>query len=139
MSTAALTFTISRECSRSSISSCGCSAHPEDPPTDNFKWGGCGDNFQYASQFSKQFDAKKKPKPAKRTAIKKLKYSNYQNDQPPIQRQNTNDDANDVSLEQNTSLLEEVHNHNGDIGRNVSTSHLSTFIRRLNPQPATDA
>ncbi|XP_065214225.1 protein Wnt-11-like [Planococcus citri] len=126
MSTAALTYTVSRGCSQASISSCTCSDHPDEPPHGNFKWGGCGDNVDWASQFSRQFDNKKNPKRVKRVVSKPQKRLNEQNQQR--RDRGTNDDGNEV-LDQNTDLLNEVHNHNGEMGRKLVSESLTTHCK----------
>lgn len=94
---------------------CSCSSHPDEPPNGNFKWGGCGDNIQWGSRFSKQFvDSKKKPN-EKRKNGKTFKH----NDNRDLDKdKSANDDENDV-LDQSASLLAQINNHNGEIGRKV--------------------
>lgn len=68
MSAAALTWSVARACSAGSLPACSCAAPPRAPPRPprqaqvtpaephtRFKWGGCGDNFQWAERFAKQF------------------------------------------------------------------------------------
>ncbi|KDR22144.1 Protein Wnt-11 [Zootermopsis nevadensis] len=55
LSSAAVTYTIARACSSGALFHCSCASPPRDPPNGNFKWGGCGDNVRWGSQFGKQF------------------------------------------------------------------------------------
>nr|XP_021183712.2 protein Wnt-11b-2 isoform X1 [Helicoverpa armigera] len=68
MSAAALTWSVARACAAGSLPACSCAAPPRAPPRPprqaqitpaephaRFKWGGCGDNFQWAERFAKQF------------------------------------------------------------------------------------
>ncbi|KAF9415202.1 hypothetical protein HW555_007078 [Spodoptera exigua] len=93
MSAAALTWSVARACAAGSLPACSCAAPPRAPPRPprqaqitpsephaRFKWGGCGDNFQWAERFAKQFlDAHEidvregKPAPANTSAPPKTK------------------------------------------------------------------
>ncbi|CAH0600312.1 unnamed protein product [Chrysodeixis includens] len=68
MSAAALAWSIARACAAGSLPACSCAAPPRAPPRPprqaqvtpaephaRFKWGGCGDNYQWAERFAKQF------------------------------------------------------------------------------------
>ncbi|GFG33089.1 hypothetical protein Cfor_12113 [Coptotermes formosanus] len=55
LSSAAVAYTIARACSAGTLFHCSCASPPRDPPNGNFKWGGCGDNVRWGSQFGKQF------------------------------------------------------------------------------------
>ncbi|XP_028028398.1 protein Wnt-11b-like [Bombyx mandarina] len=68
MSAAALAWSLARACAAGSLPACSCASPPRAPPRPprqaqlspaepyaRFKWGGCGDNFQWAERFSKQF------------------------------------------------------------------------------------
>ncbi|XP_045503585.1 protein Wnt-11-like [Colias croceus] len=66
MSAAALSWTVARACASGALAACSCAAPPRAPPRPprqaappephaRFKWGGCGDNFQWAERFAKQF------------------------------------------------------------------------------------
>ncbi|XP_050673413.1 protein Wnt-11b-like isoform X2 [Leptidea sinapis] len=68
MSAAALSWKIARACASGALAACSCAAPPRAPPRPprnaapapsepqaRFKWGGCGDNFQWAERFAKQF------------------------------------------------------------------------------------
>lgn len=68
MSAAALAWSVARACAAGSLAACSCAAPPRAPPRPprqaqvtpaephaHFKWGGCGDNFQWAERFAKQF------------------------------------------------------------------------------------
>lgn len=64
MSAAALTWSVARACAAGSLPACSCAAPPRAPPRPprqaqitpaephaRFKWGGCGDNFQWAERY----------------------------------------------------------------------------------------
>ncbi|XP_032519383.2 protein Wnt-11b-2-like isoform X1 [Danaus plexippus] len=66
MSAAALSWSVARACAAGALAACSCAAPPRAPPRPprqaaptephaRFKWGGCGDNFQWAERFAKQF------------------------------------------------------------------------------------
>ncbi|XP_039765944.1 protein Wnt-11b-2-like [Pararge aegeria] len=66
MSAAALSWSVARACASGALAACSCAAPPRAPPRPprqavpsephaRFKWGGCGDNFQWAERFAKQF------------------------------------------------------------------------------------
>ncbi|CAG9782914.1 unnamed protein product [Diatraea saccharalis] len=68
MSAAALVWSVARACAAGSLPACSCAAPPRAPPRPprqaqltpaephaRFKWGGCGDNYQWAERFAKQF------------------------------------------------------------------------------------
>ncbi|KAM3966759.1 protein Wnt-11b-2 [Aphomia sociella] len=68
MSAAALAWSVARACAAGALPACSCAAPPRAPPRPprqaqvtpaephaRFKWGGCGDNFQWAQRFAKQF------------------------------------------------------------------------------------
>lgn len=63
MSAAALTWSVARACAAGSLAACSCAAPPRAPPRPprqaqmspaepsvRFKWGGCGDNYQWAER-----------------------------------------------------------------------------------------
>ncbi|XP_068628539.1 protein Wnt-11b-2-like [Battus philenor] len=66
LSAAALSWSVARACAAGALAACSCAAPPRAPPRPprhaaptephtHFKWGGCGDNFQWAERFAKQF------------------------------------------------------------------------------------
>ncbi|XP_041973986.1 protein Wnt-11b-like [Aricia agestis] len=66
VSAAALAWSVARACASGALAACSCAAPPRAPPRPprqaaptephaRFKWGGCGDNFQWAERFAKQF------------------------------------------------------------------------------------
>jgi len=55
LSSAAVAYTIARACSAGTLFHCSCASPPRDPPNGNFKWGGCGDNVRWGTQFGKKF------------------------------------------------------------------------------------
>ena len=47
---------MARNCMKGDLPSCGCSLEQRPQSLEKkYKWGGCGDNIKYASQFSKTF------------------------------------------------------------------------------------
>ncbi|XP_022912686.2 protein Wnt-11b-1-like [Onthophagus taurus] len=55
ISAASLTFTMAKACASGSLHHCTCANPPKEPPGENFKWGGCGDNIRWGSNFAKKF------------------------------------------------------------------------------------
>ncbi|XP_014360376.2 protein Wnt-11b-2 [Papilio machaon] len=66
ISAAALSWTMARACAAGTLAACSCATPPRAPPRPprhaappephaSFKWGGCGDNLQWAERFAKQF------------------------------------------------------------------------------------
>lgn len=110
LSAAALTYTIARGCASSSTFNCSCSPHPGDPPNGNFKWGGCGDNVQWGSKFSRRFiDTHRKHSEKFRNS----KYYDFTNTDV-----NEDDDHDDINYNKNLSYY--IRRHNNEIGRKVS-------------------
>lgn len=50
-----MTYSMARACASGALFHCTCATPPHDPPSGNFKWGGCGDNVRWGAQFAKQF------------------------------------------------------------------------------------
>lgn len=61
MSAAALAWSVARACAAGALAACSCAAPPRAPPRPprqavtpepqaRFKWGGCGDNYQWAER-----------------------------------------------------------------------------------------
>lgn len=55
ISSAALTYTMARACASGALYHCTCASKPNEPPSGNFQWGGCGDNLKWATHFAKRF------------------------------------------------------------------------------------
>ncbi|CAJ0574524.1 unnamed protein product, partial [Mesorhabditis spiculigera] len=60
---------IGRRCKKGELSSCGCSSDTKPKEmADDFSWGGCGDNVEYGSRFSRDFiDVREKEESVKRS------------------------------------------------------------------------
>lgn len=119
LSAAALTYTIARGCASSSTFNCSCSPHPGDPPNGNFKWGGCGDNVQWGSKFSRRFiDTHHKQSEKFRNS----KYYDFTNTDV-----NEDDDHDDINYNKNLSYY--IRRHNNEIGRKVVVDSLITHCK----------
>ncbi|CAG9768970.1 unnamed protein product [Ceutorhynchus assimilis] len=109
ISSAALTYTLARACSNGNLHQCTCAGRPNSPNSDNFQWGGCGDNVRWASQFAKRFiDNVEKHALVKKDKTKRSK---------------------DVAKEESKILKDEaafINLHNNKVGRKVITSSLRT-------------
>ncbi len=55
LSAAVLVQTVSRACSQGVSQRCGCSQMPNEAPGIDFQWGGCGDDVNFAVEFSRSF------------------------------------------------------------------------------------
>ena len=55
ISSAALVHSIARACSVGVTTKCSCGSLPNEPPTGDYKWGGCGDDLRFGLYFSEQF------------------------------------------------------------------------------------
>jgi len=104
LSSAALTYTMTRDCASGMLPSCGCGTHPED--TDGtFKWSGCDDNVRWGAKFARQFVKNENP----------LASDEYNGDGDDDLSANANEDA--VRREQRAMSI--VDEHNYKIGRKV--------------------
>lgn len=86
MSAAALAWSIARACAAGSLAACSCAAPPRAPPRPprqaqvtpaephaRFKWGGCGDNYQWAERFDQYAFIPEVPKDIKTDFVSKLR------------------------------------------------------------------
>lgn len=66
ISSASLMHSIARACSVGITTKCSCGALPNEAPTGEYKWGGCGDDVDYGLRFSEQFTSYHSYKNSKR-------------------------------------------------------------------------
>uniref|UniRef100_A0A2S2QYY9 Protein Wnt n=1 Tax=Sipha flava TaxID=143950 RepID=A0A2S2QYY9_9HEMI len=119
LSSAALTYTMTRDCASGALSSCGCGTHPDE--TDGtFKWSGCDDNVRWGAKFARQFVR------TERTAAGEYDGGGGGGDaDTPQQLANANDEA--VTREQRAMTI--VDEHNYKIGRKVVISSATTHCK----------
>lgn len=56
ISSAGITYSVTRACSKGELSKCGCDKRaPRWQPAEGFEWGGCSDNVRYGARFAKKF------------------------------------------------------------------------------------
>ncbi|KAL4220372.1 Protein Wnt-11 [Mactra antiquata] len=55
IASATLIHSVARACSIGATNECTCGAFPLKAPSDDFKWGGCGDNVDYGLRFTELF------------------------------------------------------------------------------------
>ncbi|XP_023240364.1 protein Wnt-11b-like [Centruroides sculpturatus] len=55
LASAGLVHSLARACSAGALSGCGCGPLPREPPSGDFRWGGCGDDLRYGLQLARQF------------------------------------------------------------------------------------
>ncbi|VVC24564.1 Wnt,Wnt protein, conserved site [Cinara cedri] len=126
LSSAALTYTMTRDCASGMLPSCGCGTHPDD--TDGtFKWSGCDDNVRWGAKFARQF-VKSENRPPRSAAVKRLaaaagdgEYGGDVIDMPA----NVNDEA--VLSEQRAMAIVDEHNYR--IGRKIVMSSMKTHCK----------
>lgn len=120
LSSAALTYTMTRDCASGMLPSCGCGTHPED--TDGtFKWSGCDDNVRWGAKFARQFVKNGNPS----AAMSSGEYSGDDDDDVDDLSANANEDA--VLREQRAMSI--VDEHNYKIGRKVVMSSVKTHCK----------
>lgn len=86
MSAAALAWSIARACAAGSLAACSCAAPPRAPPRPprqaqvtpaephaRFKWGGCGDNYQWAERFDQYVFSREVTKDIETVVVPKLR------------------------------------------------------------------
>lgn len=120
LGSAALAYTMTRDCASGTLLSCGCGTHP-DGTDGTFKWSGCDDNVRWGVQFARQF-VKPQSTATKRRSAKRLTAASvrpaavdYGGD-ADLPAANVNDDA--AVREQ--MAVSAVDQHNYRIGREVS-------------------
>ena len=67
-----------RSCSLGVSTRCGCGRLPNEPPADDFRWGGCGDDVNFGFSFSKTFLEQKPPRHGKISRVSYLKAHNQE-------------------------------------------------------------
>ena len=56
ITSSALVHTVARACSRGAIDGCTCAVSSNEATNrDSWRWGGCGDNIEYAAKFTRKF------------------------------------------------------------------------------------
>ncbi|XP_067928150.1 protein Wnt-1-like [Watersipora subatra] len=55
ITSAGVAHAVGRACSEGRIHTCSCDYRMEQPTGEDWKWGGCSDNFKFGYKFSKQF------------------------------------------------------------------------------------
>ena len=56
LTSASLTHSFARACALGLLQRCTCDTSRKPKlPNDQWKWGGCGDNFQFGQKFTKKF------------------------------------------------------------------------------------
>lgn len=116
LSSAALAYTMTRDCASGMLSSCGCGTHP-DSTDGTFKWSGCDDNVRWGTKFARQFVRSETPLQETTSVKRSLETNEYSDVELPA---NVNDEA--VMREQRAMSI--VDEHNYKIGRKVSKTVL---------------
>ncbi|GJQ84858.1 hypothetical protein Trydic_g479 [Trypoxylus dichotomus] len=112
VSAASLTYTMARACANGALHHCTCASPPKEAPGENFKWGGCGDNIRWGTNFAKRFvDTVEK---YNTKALERLA------------RQTRRDLAYDKKIMRLKGHIASVNLHNNRVGRRVNEA-LKTF------------
>ena len=77
ISAAGVAHAVTRECSRGTLSACGCDRSVRGPSNEGFEWSGCSDNVAYGTAFSKTFvDARERRKSVKNSGRRLMNIHN---------------------------------------------------------------
>lgn len=119
LSSAALTYTMTRDCASGMLSSCGCGTHPDD--TDGtFKWSGCDDNVRWGAKFARQF-VKSENRTPPRSAVKRLAVpTTVASDGEYGDAADVPANVNDEAVLSQQTAMNIIDEHNYRIGRKVT-------------------
>lgn len=110
LSSAAVTYNMARACASGALFHCTCALPPYEMPEGNFKWGGCGDNVRWGSQFTKQFvDSTDKEE---KRPMKKIRNAEG--------KENLDETITDKKILKSKSYISNMNLHNNRVGRRVN-------------------
>eukprot|EP00118_Oscarella_pearsei_P028519 m.2356 g.2356 ORF g.2356 m.2356 type:complete len:347 (+) comp8600_c0_seq1:136-1176(+) len=69
VASAAITWSISRECALSDLPECGCGRVRGEKEGETWEWGGCGDNLEYGIDYTTRFISNRERVPDKARAL----------------------------------------------------------------------
>lgn len=107
---------MARACSSGALYHCTCALPPYALPEGNFKWGGCGDNVRWGTQFAKQFVDSAEREEIK--VVKKVRDAD-ENDEGIIKEKHAFKSKNYVSS---------MNLHNNKVGRRVKYLELLIVV-----------
>ncbi|KAI4464402.1 wnt related [Holotrichia oblita] len=115
VSAASLTYTMARACANGGLHHCTCASPPKETPAENFKWGGCGDNIRWGTNFAKRF------------VDTVEKYNTKALERMARQISGRRDNvAYDKKIMKLKSHIASVNLHNNHVGRRIIIENLST-------------
>ncbi|KRT86498.1 hypothetical protein AMK59_2729, partial [Oryctes borbonicus] len=103
---------MARACANGALHHCTCASPPKEAPGENFKWGGCGDNIRWGTNFAKRFvDTVEK---YNTKALERLA------------RRTRRDLAYDKKIMRLKSHIASINLHNNRVGRRIIIENLNT-------------